>query len=375
MAEIREVPIILLGLGNVGRALLRQILDTRDLLAQRSRLRVLVTALADSRAVLFQAGGLSDAVVADVLRAKTDGTSLSAWPSSLPASCVTDATQPGAIMVDLTASTATASLLQTALAAGCGVVLANKHPLTGPSAQAGVLLEHPHVRYETTVGAGLPAIASLRTLLATGDQLTTAEGCLSGTLGYICTQLQDGVPYSDALSQARELGYTEPDPREDLSGRDVARKALILARTAGWPLEMADLVVEPMYSKALAAISIEEFLAATADLNAPYARRVREAQAQGQVLRYVAHVTPEGGQVKLAAVGQDSLLGALRGPGNYLAFHTRRYAAEPLVISGPGAGREVTAAGVFGDIIDLALHHKDFGNLQQRDFTTKIGHF
>jgi homoserine dehydrogenase len=324
-------------------------------LAQRSGLRVIVTALADSRAVLFQASGHSDAAVADVLRAKGDGTPLSAWPSSLPAGRITDAIKPDATVVDVTASTGTGSLLQTALAGGCGVVLANKHPLTGPSAQAGVFLEHPHVRYEATVGAGLPAIASLRTLLGTGDQLTTAEGCLSGTLGYICTQLQDGVTYSEAISRARELGYTEPDPREDLSGRDVARKALILARTAGWPLEMTDLVVEPMYSEALADISIEEFMAATAELNAFYAHRVRKAQAGGQVLRYVARVTPEGGQIGLAAVGQDSLLGALRGPGNYLAFHTRRYAAEPLVISGPGAGPEVTAAGVFGDIIDLAL--------------------
>jgi len=356
MAEIRQVPLILLGLGNVGRTLLHQILDTRDTLARRSGLCVLVTGLADSRALLFEPGGLSDATVAQVLRAKADGAALDMRPASLPSHRITDALQPGAILVDATASTATAALLQTALAAGCGVVLANKHPLTGPSAAARVFLEHQRVRYETTVGAGLPAIASLRTLLDSGDQATTIEGCLSGTLGYLCTQLESDVTYSDAISQARALGYTEPDPREDLSGRDVARKALILARTAGWPLEMANLEVEPLYSETLSGLSIDGFMAATPDLNQSYARRVQEAQAQRQVLRYVAHVTPERGQVGLAAVSQDSLLGALRGPGNYLAYHTRRYAAAPLVISGPGAGPIVTAAGVFGDIIDLALH-------------------
>jgi homoserine dehydrogenase len=211
------------------------------------------------------------------------------------------------------------------------------------------------LRYEVTVGAGLRVIAGLRYLLDTGDRVTAIEGCLSGTLGYLCAQLESTVAYSAAVTQAGSLGYTEPDPREDLSGRDVARKALILARTAGWPLEMADLSVESLYPASLTSVSAQDFVGAMSALDEPYAGRVREAQAKGRVLRYVARVNSEGGSVGLAPVPKESPLGALRGPANYVAFHTARYVEVPLVISGPGAGPEVTAAGVLGDVINLAL--------------------
>lgn len=351
-----KVPIILLGPGNVGRALLRQLLDTRDVLARRAGLQLTLAGLADSRALLLDPAGLSGDSLEIALQAKAGGRSLGALPGAGPLSDLTAALQPGAILVDVTASTATGSTLQAALRAGGGVVLANKHPLSGPWAEARTLLEDTRLRYEATVGAGLPAIATLRTLLSTGDRVTAVEGCLSGTLGYLCAQLERGASYSAAVSQAKSLGYTEPDPREDLSGRDVARKALILARTAGWSLEMDDLSVKALYPESLSAVSTPEFMAALPTLDEPYARRVREAQAGGQVLRYVARVGSKGGQVGLETVDQGSLLGALRGPANYLALHTDRYDQEPLVISGPGAGPGVTAAGVLGDIIDLALH-------------------
>jgi homoserine dehydrogenase len=141
---------------------------------------------------------------------------------------------------------------------------------------------------------------------------------------------------------------------DDLSGKDVARKALILARTAGWPLEETDLTIEPLYSEALAGVSVEEFMTATPSLDAEYAARVDAALAEGKVLRYVAQVSSEGGTVGLVAVDHDGSLGALRGPANYIALHTARYDQIPLVLSGPGAGLEVTAAGVMGDVIKLA---------------------
>ena len=150
------------------------------------------------------------------------------------------------------------------------------------------------------------------------------------------------------------MGYTEPDPREDLGGRDVARKALILARTAGWPLELSDLEIEPLYPEELARASVEEFIAAMPTQDQAYADRVDRARSEGQTLRYVAQVGPDGGRVGLVAVDQDSPLGALRGPGNYIALQTERYAEIPLVLSGPGAGPEVTAAGVLGDVVRLA---------------------
>jgi homoserine dehydrogenase len=346
--------VFILGLGNVGRALLREILDTRVVLDRRTKLRLAPVGLADSRGVLLDPERLSDEALEAALQAKMEGRSLSELPGSQPLSDLKDRLPSGAILVDVTASTETVPVLQAALDAGGSVVLANKHPLSGPWTEARLLLDHPRLRYEATVGAGLPVISALRYLLDTGDRVTAIEGCLSGTLGYLCAELEQGVSYSVAVSRARSLGYTEPDPRDDLSGMDVARKALILARTAGWPLGMVDLTVEPLYPKSLADVSTEAFMAAAATLDGEYAVRVGEAQAEGRVLRYVARVGPDRGEVGLMPVPQDGPLGALRGPASYVAFHTDRYAQVPLVVSGPGAGPEVTAAGVLGDMIYLA---------------------
>jgi len=354
MRENRQVPIIILGLGNVGRALLRHILITRDVLTRRAGLHLTPIGLTDSQGLLFDSTGLPDEALGAALRAKTDGRPLSTLPESQLLSDLDDVLQPGAILVDVTASIGMEPILRAALDAGCSVVLANKHPLSGPWVRARVLFEHPRLRYEATVGAGLPVIATLRYLLDTGDRVIAIEGSLSGTLGYLCAQLERGVLYSTAVSQACSLGYTEPDPREDLSGRDVARKALILARTAGWPLEMADLTVEPLYPESLVGVPTEEFMATMPTLDEGYARHVGEAQTWGQVLRYMARVGPDGGEVGLVAVPHDDPLGTLRGPANYVAFQTDRYAETSLVVSGPGAGPEVTAAGALGDIIKLA---------------------
>ncbi|MEE8391687.1 MAG: homoserine dehydrogenase [Anaerolineae bacterium] len=354
MPEKQNVPIIFLGLGNVGGALLRQILDTRDVLAHRTALRLAPIAVADVSGVLLNPDGLPDDVLRAALQVASDRDLLDTLPGIRPLSDVSAALRPGAILADVTASIRTEPALRAALDAGCGVVLANKIPLAEPWAKAQSFFEHPYLRYEVTVGAGLPVIATLHYLLDTGDQVTTIEGCLSGTLGYLCAELERGVPYSVAVSQARSLGYTEPDPRDDLSGKDVARKTLILARTVGWPLEEANLTVEPLYSEALSGVSVQDFMAATPSLDAEYAIRVSKAQAEGKVLRYVAQVGSEGGTVGLVAVDRDGPLGALRGPANYIALHTTRYDQIPLVLSGPGAGPEVTAAGVLGDVIGLA---------------------
>jgi homoserine dehydrogenase len=352
MTENREVSIIFLGLGKVGGALLRQILDTRHMVARRAGLRLIPLALADTSGVLFEPDGLSEGTLHTSLRTKADNRQLSALPGSRPLDDLGGMLRPRAILVDVTASTETGPILRAALNAGCRVVLANKHPLSGPWEEARQFLEHPHLRYEATVGAGLPVVATLRYLLDTGDQVTALEGCLSGTLGHLCAELERGVSFSAAVYQARSLGYTEPDPREDLSGRDVARKALILARTAGWPLETDDLTVEALYPRSLSRLSTDEFTVAAATLDEGYTSRVQEAHAEGQILRYVACVRPDGGEVGLVAVPRHSPPGALRGPANYVVLHTNRYSETGLVLSGPGAGPEVTAAGVLGDIID-----------------------
>ncbi len=352
--EIKEVPLILLGMGKVGGALLQQLLSTREALQREAGIRFTIIGLADSTSALLDRGGLTDLLLAEAQRAKAAGRSFSELDGALPLREVDSYLQPGTLLIDATASAKTVSLLKEALAARYGIILANKLPLAGPWAKAEPLFVHPFLRYEATVGAGLPIISTLRTLLATGDRITSIEGILSGTLAYLCTQLMRGTPYSVALAQARALGYTEPDPREDLSGQDVVRKALILARTAGWPLDEDEITVEPLYPPDLASLSVNEFLSAVATLDEDYAHRVEEARSRGRVLCYVARVGPNGGAVGVEEVEKESALGALRGPENAVSFHTERYAAYPLVVSGPGAGPQVTAAGVLGDIVELA---------------------
>jgi homoserine dehydrogenase len=298
---------------------------------------------------------LPDDELQAAIRTKEAGNSLSAFSSSRPLADLDTVLAPGIILVDLTASPETTPMLRAALGCGADLVLANKRPLSGSWIDAESFFDSAGLRYEATVGAGLPVIATLRTLLQAGDRVTAIEGCLSGTLGYLCTLLERGISYSAAVSSARELGYTEPDPRDDLSGQDVARKALILARTAGWPLEIQDLTVKALYDKALSTLSLVDFLEAMPTLDGSYDQQVQRARASNQVLRYRARIDAGGGEVELVAVPQESPLGALTGPANYVAIYSTLYADYPLIISGPGAGPEVTAAGVLADIIDLAL--------------------
>lgn len=352
--NVHRIPVVLMGVGNIGGTLLQQIMDTHPVLAKRTGLELNMIALADVSGVLFDGNGLSDTVLRAALASSAERGVLGNRLPVKPLEEVSKVLKPGTILADLTASPKTQPVLTEALEAGCGVVLANKIPLAGPWVQAKKLLSHPNLRYEVTVGAGLPVIETLHYLLNTGDTFTLIEGCLSGTLGYLCTQLERGLPYSQVVANARAAGYTEPDPRDDLSGKDVARKALILARSAGWALEEGDLRVETLYPSSLAEMPVDEFMTAITGLNAEFTQRIQKAADAGKVLRYVAKVTPEGGTVGLEAVNREGALGALRGPDNYIAFHTKRYNTIPLGLSGPGAGPAVTAAGVLGDIIRCA---------------------
>lgn len=359
MPELRPVPIVLLGLGNVGSTLLRQILETRQEVAQRRGLRLIPVALADISGLIGNPNGLPEETLQNALQTVSSGDLLETMGSVQPLADVAAFLRPGVILADLTASPKTIPTLYAALEAKCGLTLANKIPLAASWSEARPFFEYPLLRYEVTVGAGLPVIATLHYLLDTGDRVIRIEGCLSGTLGYLCAELERGTPYSQAVKQAQALGYTEPNPRDDLSGKDVARKALILARTAGWPLEEEDLIVEPLYPEKLAQASREEFLAALPALDEEYAARFAQAQTEGKTLRYVAEIGPDGGKVGLTAVPRDTPLGALRGPANFISLRTARYDETPLVISGPGAGREVTAAGVLWNLLELGERLQD----------------
>jgi homoserine dehydrogenase len=211
------------------------------------------------------------------------------------------------------------------------------------------------VRYETTCGAGLPVISTLRSLIDTGDEVIEIVGALSGTFGAIFSDVANGKPFSAAVRSAKEQGYTEPDPRDDLSGLDVARKALILARTMGRRVDLSELEIENLVPEAMRGLSVDDFLARASALDAAMAERAAEAKASGKALKYVATVRPDGPiAVGLRAIGKETVLGALQGPENIISFRTKRYDAYPLNVTGPGAGAAVTAAGVVADVLALA---------------------
>lgn len=357
---MKQFPVIVYGAGGVGRALIQQIIDGRSVTAARVGCRFDVVAVADRKSCLWEPAGLSNTQLQEAITLKRKGDPVNYDGRQRPSDLdiLERAKRAGperAIVVDVTASDGMEPVLDHALEMGFSLVLANKKPLAGPWAGARRYFDHPRVRHESTVGGGQPVIATLRNLLDTNDNVYAIAGQLSGSLGFICGQLDAGVPFSQAIAAARERGYTEPDPRDDLGGQDVMRKVLILGRMAGWPLEPADIAVETLYPAEMAGLSIEDFMASAAQLDAAMQQRVAAAAAEGAVLRYVAELGPEGGTVGLQAIPKRDPLAGLK----YVSFRTARYADEPLLIGGKGAGVAMTAAGVVGDMIALAREMSD----------------
>jgi aspartokinase/homoserine dehydrogenase 1 len=210
-------------------------------------------------------------------------------------------------------------------------------------------------RYEATVGAGLPIITTLRDLIDTGDEVLAIDGIFSGTLAWLFNSYDGTVPFSQLVRQAHRLGYTEPDPRDDLSGTDVARKLVILAREGGWDLSLADVIVENLVPGSLRAASTDSFMAQLEQLDATMAQRVLAATSRDCVLRYVASLKRDGSaSVGLIELPRDHAFATIRLTDNVVQFSTMRYCDNPLVVQGPGAGPEVTAAGVFADLLRVA---------------------
>lgn len=262
------------------------------------------------------------------------------------------------VVLDAAAGDQTATASALALERGGGAVLSNKAPMALPSDDptGATLWSHAgsrgRLRYESTCGAGLPVISTLRSLIDTGDDVKEISGALSGTFGAIFSAVAGGKLFSDAVRDALAQGYTEPDPRDDLSGLDVARKGLILARTLGQRVDLADIAVHSLVPDDLRDVSVDEFLARIESTDAAIRRQVTAAVGAGTALKYLLHWEPTSAiSVGLRHVPTSTVLGALQGPENIVSFRTRRYDAYPCVISGPGAGADVTAAGMVSDLL------------------------
>lgn len=350
--------VAILGFGRIGREVATQLASV----AKSRSLRVV--AVIDSTGYVFDARGLSKRRLAELAKAKSAGDGLADMPKGIRGkaeSALSDIRRHALsrpILVDVTAGDTTA-VLEAAVVGGMDIVLANKVPLAARRGSSGGLTQSAashgrRVLHEATVGAGLPLIDTISKLKESGDDVLRIEGCPSGTLGYVFGELGKGTSFSSALRAAMTLGYTEPDPREDLSGMDVARKALILGRVLGFDDELDSVIVESLVPDAYRDLSTSEFIARLEELDPVWQQRVDTARASDSVLRYRATVSRDNVRVGLVTVSASSSLGTLTGTANLFSITTVRYRDNPIVISGPGAGVAVTAAGVLNDVLKLA---------------------
>jgi homoserine dehydrogenase len=348
----RTLTVGLVGPGKVGRALLAQLRDSGATLLRELGLDLRLRVVADSRHMWLDHDNAT-------LDPHAPGTQV--WrPSSLSyvGACLAGAPHP--VLIDCSASDAVASHYPAWLARGIHVITPNKLAISGPAERwrairAAMRSSGAQLRYEATVGAGLPVVQTLRDLLDTGDELVAVEGLFSGTLAWLFNGYDGHEPFSARILKACELGYTEPDPRADLGGMDVARKLVILAREAGMDLSLDDVRVQSLVPASLAHVDRETFMQNLDTLDAPLAARHACAAAQGCVLRHVGRLDSNGrARVGLIELPASHPFAHAHLSDNIVQFHTRRYADNPLRIQGPGAGPEVTAAGVFTDLLRVA---------------------
>jgi aspartokinase/homoserine dehydrogenase 1 len=270
---------------------------------------------------------------------------------------------PHAVIIDCSASADVASRYPEWLADGIHIVTPNKKANSADLSFFARLREAKrqggaHYLYEATVGAGLPIIQTLRDLRDTGDEIQRIEGILSGTLAYLFNVWDGSEPFSTIVRAAKAKGYTEPDPRDDLSGTDFARKLIILGREMGLRLELGDVHLEGLVPPALAACSPEEFLDRLPEFDGAMAERLKAARSRSRVLRYVGSLDAATGRasVGLVELERSHTFANINLTDNVVRFLTRRYNQNPLVVQGPGAGPEVTAAGVFADLLRVCAY-------------------
>ncbi len=355
-----QVNVLLLGKGVVGGNFLAQLASEGPKLRKEHDLDLRLAGLVDRRASLWSADAIDPAIAKQRLAASNQSKEIVPLLDRLAKLSVP-------VLVDCTAADGMERVYAAAFERGIHVVAANKKPFALESIARDALFAaaaraHRGLLYETTVGASLPVIATLKNLIRTGDSVRLIEGSFSGTLGFLSNAVTSGERLSEAVRRAHTAGYTEPHPRDDLSGLDAARKALILGRELGLRLSLPDVEVEPFVpAKLLEEDDREAFFRVLEGHDDTFARAMRDLAASGKVLRYLARIVPPSGDggpgsLRVGPVAVDSHHPAarLRGSEALVAFHTARYDEYPLLVQGAGAGGAVTAAGVLADVLSLS---------------------
>lgn len=355
ISESKTLNIFMVGVGLIGGTLLKQILAQSAYLLNERLLEINVIALSNTKKMIFDENGVDLVNWKEKLESSGTSADLASFVKEMIAMNL-----PNSIFVDNTSNLEITEFYQQVLAASISVVTPNKLANSGRYVDYQLLQKEAFLHgvkflYETNVGAGLPVINTMADLKFSGDKILKIEGVLSGTLSYIFNNFKKDAKFSDVVLEAKNSGFTEPDPRDDLNGMDVARKILILARESGQAMEPDDVTVENILPQpCLEAASIDLFFEELAKNNDHFETLKTDAEEAGKKLRFIATLEDGKATVQLRAVDQDHPFFSLSGSDNIIAFTTLRYHDRPLVIKGPGAGAEVTAAGVFAEIISIS---------------------
>ncbi|KAJ9676289.1 hypothetical protein PVL29_025014 [Vitis rotundifolia] len=350
----------IIGPGLIGGTLLDQLRDQAAVLKEDFNIDLRVMGITGSRTMLLSDSGIDLSRWRELIKEKGEVGDMHKFVNHVHGNHFI----PNTALVDCTADSNVASHYHEWLRKGIHVITPNKKANSGPLDQYLKLRalqrqSYTHYFYEATVGAGLPIISTLRGLLETGDKILRIEGIFSGTLSYIFNNFKGTRRFSEVVMEAKQAGYTEPDPRDDLSGTDVARKVIILARESGLKLELADTPVQSLVPEPLrATASADEFMQQLPQYDIDLAKQLQDAEDAGEVLRYVGvvDVVNKKGLVELRRYKNDHPFAQLSGSDNIIAFTTARYKNQPLIVRGPGAGAQVTAGGIFSDVLRLASY-------------------
>jgi len=352
--DVHSINIFLVGpTGLIGKTLIKQISHQFEYLKKEKSIQINVTGIINSKKMLLDSNGIDLENWQAILEEKGEKSDLESYTNK-----IIDLNFANAVFVDCSASKNVVEFYEKLLKKSISIVTPNKIANTLSQDKYIRLRElakksNARFMYETNVGAGLPVIGVLQSLMNSGDKILKIEAVLSGTLSFIFNTYKGDLKFSDVVLDAKAKGYTEPDPRDDLSGLDVARKALILSRDSGAKMELTDIKVENLVPENLRDLDVKTFLERLPEVNEQYELLKKDAESKGNVLRYMAVIEDGHVEIALKQVDAQHPFSNLSGSDNMIVFTTERYKNNPLVIKGPGAGAEVTAAGVFAEIISI----------------------